>query len=61
MTTDHRTTDPGFRICGLVVSWSPRAVVSWSRWAELMAQTRDRQAAVAFLQRIKSGEVAVPG
>jgi hypothetical protein len=25
---------------------------------ELIAQTRDRQAAVAFLQRVKNGEVA---
>jgi hypothetical protein len=29
--------------------------------AELIAQTRDLQAAVAFLQRVKNGEVVAPG
>jgi hypothetical protein len=29
--------------------------------SELIAQTRDLQAAVAFLQRVKNGEVVVPG
>jgi hypothetical protein len=29
--------------------------------AELIAQTRDLQAAVAFLQRVKNGEVTVLG
>ena len=29
--------------------------------AELIAQTPDLRAAVAFLQRVKSGAVAVPG